>query len=638
MRSYNCSFIKVVVLLLGFTFSLSLFGESGEISKPVGSLSILLPPGTTSSPSYTIAAAGLKSTVVFRGQVKQVSGNDIVFDRVPDLLDPTLLSWPFKNSMLATIKARAHAVLDSNQSIASVILDYPGDGYLVKPEIRISLPSEGNMSALNYEPAYATSTVSSGSVTSIILDANYSGKGYQSIPKVEIEGGVHFLRCVESGSPNEGKFYRILSNTGDTLSLSNSLGDDLSTVFKLNAMVEVFEAWTLGSLFGYSSTQLQEGNSSVADYIYLIKSPDQQNGTVSDYRSYFYDGNSWKDTNGSSADMSETIIYPDESFILARRTASPLELFLFGGAHTQNSFVKIPATGERFLMNNPFGVDVMLSDLIASINITDDNSTASSKWLASVNQANADNVHILKNGVWNSYWHDGSNMGITEVASVTARRGTGAAAAITLQDLSMSTGVISGMTNPSSGNIVVTSANHSLREGFMVKLSNAYGYKTNDAKQQVDEDGNVVSTGSGLVISSAANGFFEVVNPTVNTFELLGKIGNCDFIAPANWKTGSNGLGYTTNAYVSFVGGGGKGAYGIAHVANSSVQSISLIDSGYGYTSAPKVFIHSGGWRRFGAGNAPFNDVLVPAGSGILLTRNHPVGVASMLRINTPLQ
>lgn len=638
MCSYNRSFIKVVKLLLGFIFLPVLFGDSGEISKPVGSLSILLPPGTTNSPSYTIAAAGLKSTVVFRGQVKQVSGNDIVFDRVPDLLDPTLLSWPFKDSMLATIKARAHAVLDSNRSIASIILDYPGDGYLVKPEVRISLPSEGNASSLNYEPAFATATVSSGSVSSIALDANYSGKGYQSIPKVEIEGGIHFLRCVESGSPNEGKFYRILSNTGDTLSLSNSLGDDLSTVFKLNAMVEVFEAWTLGSLFGYSSTQLQEGNSSVADYIYLIKPPSQQNGTVSDYRSYFHDGSSWKDTNGSNADMSETIIYPDESFILARRTASPLELFFFGGAHMQNSFVKIPASGERFLMNNPFGVDVMLSDLIASINITDDNSTASSKWLASVNQENADNVHILKNGVWNSYWHDGSNMGITEVASVTARRGTGAGSAITLQDLSMSSGVISAMTNPSTGNIVVTSANHSLREGLVVKLSNAYGYKTNDAKQQVDEDGNVVSTGNGLVISSAANGFFEVVNPTANTFELLGKIGNCDFTGSANWKTGSNGLGYTTNAYVSFVGGGGKGAYGIAHVANSSVQSISLIDSGYGYTSAPKVFIHSGGWRRFGAGNAPFNDVLVPAGSGILLTRNHPVGVASMLRINTPLQ
>ena len=638
MCSYNRSFIKVVKLLLGFIFLPVLFGDSGEISKPVGSLSILLPPGTTNSPSYTIAAAGLKSTVVFRGQVKQVSGNDIVFDRVPDLLDPTLLSWPFKDSMLATIKARAHAVLDSNRSIASITLDYPGDGYLVKPEVRISLPSEGNASSLNYEPAFATATVSSGSVSSIALDANYSGKGYQSIPKVEIEGGIHFLRCVESGSPNEGKFYRILSNTGDTLSLSNSLGDDLSTVFKLNAMVEVFEAWTLGSLFGYSSTQLQEGNSSVADYIYLIKPPSQQNGTVSDYRSYFHDGSSWKDTNGSNADMSETIIYPDESFILARRTASPLELFFFGGAHMQNSFVKIPASGERFLMNNPFGVDVMLSDLIASINITDDNSTASSKWLASVNQENADNVHILKNGVWNSYWHDGSNMGITEVASVTARRGTGAGSAITLQDLSMSSGVISAMTNPSTGNIVVTSANHSLREGLVVKLSNAYGYKTNDAKQQVDEDGNVVSTGNGLVISSAANGFFEVVNPTANTFELLGKIGNCDFTGSANWKTGSNGLGYTTNAYVSFVGGGGKGAYGIAHVANSSVQSISLIDSGYGYTSAPKVFIHSGGWRRFGAGNAPFNDVLVPAGSGILLTRNHPVGVASMLRINTPLQ
>jgi hypothetical protein len=124
---------------------------------------------------------------------------------------------------------------------------------------------------------------------------------------------------------------------------------------------------------------------------------------------------------------------------------------------------------------------------------------------------------------------------------------------------------------------------------------------------------------------------------TNDTFEILDKSGDCDFFGTANWKTGSSGSGYTSDAYISFVGGGGSGAFGLAKVKNGSVSSISLIDSGFGYTSAPKAYIHSGGWRQLGAGNAPYNDVLIPAGSGILLTRNHPYGEGSTLRVGNPL-
>ena len=34
---------------------------------------------------------------------------------------------------------------------------------------------------------------------------------------------------------------------------------------------------------------------------------------------------------------------------------------------------------------------------------------------------------------------------------------------------------------------------------------------------------------------------------------------------------------------------------------------------------APKVIIHEGGWRKLGAGNTPFSDVLIPAASGFKL-------------------
>ena len=632
------SFLFLLKLFIPLVLIPVLSAEIGDASSPAGSLSILLPSGSLESPSYTVASSGLSGRIAFRGQVKSTSSNHVLFNRVPDLLDPTILSWPFKDGIFASVKARALAVLDSNQSLLRIDLISGGSGYSKIPDVYVALPSEGNRSWVNHEPALASATINSGAVNSIVLDPSYKGKGYQTVPKVTIQGGAHFLRCAEKGSPENGKFFRILSNTGDTITLDNPLSENIGLIFKTHTMVEVFESWTLGSLFGYSGTQLSDGNSTVADYVYLLKPSAQQNGTVQDYQAHYHDGTSWKEVNGSNASTAETIIYPDESFILARRSNSPLELNLSGVALTQNSFVQIPAAGKRFLMNNPFGVDVMLSDLIPSLHLTA-SSLDTQKWLTSASQEQADNIQILNDGVWTSYWHDGTNSGISENASLTARLGTGVAGSMTLQDLSMSSGIITSMTNPLSGNVVVTSANHQLRNGISVVISNAYGYKTNDStpKQQVDEDGNVVSTGQGLLIESAVNGIFEIVNVDTNTFELSGKSGNCDFTGTANWKTGSAGAGYTKDAYVSFVGGGGTGAQGIAHVVGGSVRSITITEPGYGYISAPKVFVHSGGWRRVGAGNAPFNDVLVPAGSGIHLYRNHPNGLASFLRVDTPL-
>ena len=621
-------------------FAVYLRGKSGEVSLPLGSLSVIIPSATPESPSYKIISPGVKGKVVFRGQVKQVNGNSVIFHRVPDLLDPTTLSWPFKDGMLACEKARAQAILDSNGSILQINVSYGGSGYLQEPDVFITMPSEGNQSWLNNEPAYAISTINNGSVTSIIVDSNHSGKGYQIPPKVEVEGGVHFLKCVEKNNENEGKFFRIISNTGDTISLDNSLNHDISSIFSLNSMVEITESWTLGSLLGYSNPLLTEGNSSEADYVYLMKPISEQNGTSHDYRAYYHDGNTWKDANGSTTDASETILYPDESFILARRSSPSLEFELNGVAGTLDSFVQIPPAGSRMLMNNPFGVDAMLSDLIPYDNLTTD-SSQTKKWYVSEDQENADNIEILKDGIWTTYWNDGTNMNIVEKAYFTARKGTGVAGSITAQDISMSTGPITGMTNPHSGNIVVTSNGHSLSRGFTVFISGAYGYKTNQAnpKQQVDADGNLALTDEDrFIISSSANGYFEITDVTTNTFELLGKSGNCNFIGPASWTTGNPGSGYEHNGYVAFVGGGGQGAEGIAQVNNGSVQSIIITNPGFGYARPPKAIIYSGGWRRLGSGNSPFNDAVVPSGSGLLLTRNHPNGQSSLIRVNNPVQ
>ena len=281
----------------------------------------------------------------------------------------------------------------------------------------------------------------------------------------------------------------------------------------------------------------------------------------------------------------------------------------------------------------------MLSDLISSQNITTD-PLATDKWYAHNSQELADNVKILNDNVWHTYWNDGTNSNIEVVAKATARFGTGIGGGLTQQDISFASGLITAMTNPASSNVVITSDNHGLKNGFSVLISQASGYKTNADKEQVDENGDLVSTGAiPFVIESGANGTHEINVLDNNTFELIGRLGDCDFIndGMATWSTGQSGSGYDSNAFVSFTGGGGSGAKGVAYVSSGKVTSILVTESGAGYLSAPKVLIHSGGWRKLGAGNAPFNDAPIPASSGILLVRNHAGAVSSLFSIDSPL-
>ena len=410
--------------------------------------------------------------------------------------------------------------------------------------------------------------------------------------------------------------------------MANPLGDDLSQVFKDDSLVEIFEAWTLGSLFGYESTFLNEGNSSVADYVYLLKPPSQQDGTTADYKPYFHDGVTWKEVGGSGSDASETVIYPDESFMIARRGNTPLDIVLSGTVLTQNTFFKIPQQGKRLLMNNPFGVDIMLSDLISSENI-DDNVSNGKKWLSAASQEVADNVEILDQGVWHTYWHDGTNKDVSSKARISARAGTGVAGSITQQDLSMNSKQITAMSNPTAGsNVVVTSPGHGLRSGFVVRISGARGRKTNDAKNQVNEDGNVTAPGAGLIIESAANGFYEITNVTIDTFELLGKSGNCDFISEYCEVVDRQSRQRIFEGCVcSFVGGGGQGA-------NWYCEGSEWF--GYHYHNQPRFGSSKLPKSRFIQGVAGWGleELLMISTCGqVLLVRKHPSGVFSNLAI-----
>ena len=610
--------------------SQNLFSDSGEVGDFSGAIGITMTAGSSTSPFYRVVSAGLKSEAAFRGQINSVADNNVSFNRLPDLLDPTKLAWPFVDGIFVTSRADVAANVN-NGEVTSITIISNGNGYIKPPEVRIHPPDSGTDVASDAVDASAVAEVNASRITKItVLNG---GKGYSYPPYVEIEGGPHFLRLVEE-DPNEGRFFLITSNSGDRVTLANPLNLDIATILKPDALVEIIPAWTLGSLLGHGSPLLKDGNETTADRVYL----GENNSTT--FQAFYHDGTTWRRQGYPLADAAATVIYPDEAFILARHDTQKLDLMFEGNALTVDSFAHLPKANASFLMSNPFGTDMMLSDLIAAENLTTD-VNVTDKWYAHPSDEEADNVEILHNGVWTTYWHDGTNKDVTIPARATAKPGSGIAGALTPEDISLASGNITGMTNPPIGqNIVVTSStSHGLKNGFVVTISDAKGHKTDASKNQVDEDGLAVGVGIGLIIQSAANGSFEITNVTTNSFELVGKSGNADYISgTGNWSTGVTGSGYASNAHVLFVGGGGYGAKGIATVSGGQVTGITLTDGGAGYLTAPKIIVNSGGWRRVGSGNSPVNDSLVPAGAGILLVRNHPNGTNSALRIGNPIK
>ena len=629
-----------VFLLLTVNLSQSFSAQSSDL---LGSLSVLIEGGSEANPNHVIISPSVKGKAVFRGQVKGSTDNNVSFYKVPDLLDPTTLANPFKPGIFISQKARAVAVLsDNNFTIDRISMIDGGSNYLSAPDVFIRFPTFSTDFTGRLENAYARADLS-GSQSVVDINVTIAGNGYVTAPEVQIEGGPHFITLIDSDSNLTGKFYRIVGNSGDQLTLENSFNEDLGSIFTVDAEVEIFEAWTLGELLGYQSTSLNM--SAPHDYVYLLDVPSSQNGGVEDFEGFLHDGTSWKRMDSPSVSADHQVILPNQSFVVARRSPDSINLQLSGTALSHRTYIDIPETGKRGMLSNPYSVDLMLSDLVDTGFITDNNQSPF-LWLSDADQEKADNVQVLRNGVWSTYWHDGKNRSISRNAFATARAGSGPGASLMQRDISLAEGIISNMTNPTyeSGEFIeVFAVGHGLRSGFTVKISGASGYKTNSQKQLVNELGEVVEqNSSALIIQSGANGLFEISDVTFDSFKLSGKAGDCNFIPDGNarWSTGFRGLGYEYDCTVSFIGGGGSGAKGIAKVdsVNNRIESISITERGSGYIEPPKVVIHGGGWRKVGAGNSPFNDLLIPAGSGIMVVRNNPSGEAVRFPVRNPFE
>ena len=184
---------------------------------------------------------------------------------------------------------------------------------------------------------------------------------------------------------------------------------------------EVFQAWTLGDLFGYDSVELNSGNADTADIIYLLKAQNNQIGNnENDYTGFYHDGTTWKQIDGDGTSADNQIIFPGESFILSRRTPNDLNLVLSGNPLTESTLLQIPAAGKKLFISNPFGLDVMLSDLSTLSMLTAPPIRLHGLLMRMVELA--DNKNTSPN-VWSTYWHDGSNRDIQRRAWATAKPG-----------------------------------------------------------------------------------------------------------------------------------------------------------------------------------------------------------------------
>ena len=167
----------------------------------------------------------------------------------------------------------------------------------------------------------------------------------------EIEGGAHFVRLVDEDSNYSGKFYRITSNSGNSLTLENDLYEDLQIVFEDDSEVEIFESWTLGELFDTNlSFNVTENNGSVTyDFIHLLKPSSNQSGTNDDYTAYFHKDGAWRKVDDENYIANHEVISPDASLIVSRRSALDLDLNLSGIALIDSTYLELPVGGAKEL-------------------------------------------------------------------------------------------------------------------------------------------------------------------------------------------------------------------------------------------------------------------------------------------------
>ncbi|MBT3637995.1 MAG: hypothetical protein HN531_13740 [Opitutae bacterium] len=688
------SFLFVILAFL-FCLHPTVFGD--QIAGYSGAVTITVPATRTESgvttnasattPIYKIISAGVSGEPVFSGFISSVGSNTITFENSTDgdgnVFNP-FVTGAFKSTVKVPILT---AVLSGNR-VDSITIDEAGAGFN-------DTCSTGNAQLIDIDYPQAddnqstyTATVSGGKITG--LTPTNKGSGYATAPSVTVVGGPHFVRLTEKGSPDVGRYFLITDNTANQLTLdvsklatkskSNPTGETLAKVLQTDYSVEIVPAATVGGILGNSKASAEAngfstGLISSSDFVYLW------NASEFRYDPHFFLGSDvgtykagWYNVNNIGAGhATDQILYPDESFIVANRTSNDIELTIEGAVGTTNQKMYLPAYPQQALMNNPFGADVILGEIIPAdymgTEVYDFRPSASDG-----NTTNADTIFFLSGSSWNEYYYKGGvNDAVTEVATASAKAGThGSDNGIGDADVEFVSGTVSALAScDSTGG---TSGDHNTSEytkvslsgvgpagaddwnGFSITFSEISGrsvsdtYDTgNSAQYELDVNGSDVSVGSGIMIYSNLNGAHEVVD-SASGYVIVKVKRDVNFDSgkgDKKWALGSVGAGYNTTAKAYFIGGNDNpGATdAIATVTVDSGGSITGFDftgtgnsHGSKYTEAPQVIITGGGWRLIGGADAPEDDQVLSSDEGIIVVRKHPTGILTYVEAINPVQ
>ena len=599
MKTYTKKFSKVfAVLLTGAILPFSL--AANEVASVSGTVTLSVAAGTVAAPTYEVASIGIAGEPTYKGAVTSVSGNVLTFSTSTDSDNNTVN--PFTPNALAAGVANLKATI-SGANAVNAITDLGGavlsntntEGSGLDdsnpPTITIEDPDSGE------DVATATATVSGGKITGISI--TNGGAGYTSAPSVSVACGPHFVRLVEEGSSNKGRVFLVTANTATTVTLSNPNSENLASIFAGDYSVEIVRASTLGEVFGTETALVGSGNAYSADFVYLWN----QAGVYTPY--YHFPGSGRKPKgwynrlSRSRTPSNDTVVWPDEGFILARRTNSALNIEMDGIPMTTDQKMQLPAAGGQFVMNNPYGVDILLCELISPSDVGDAN-TQFKPGTTGNDGTDGDNVYILSGNAWSKYWYeDGVNDAVTAVATASAK--TPGGGSMTTADVSLAAGTVTGLaTCNSSGGTAGVDHNESEytkvsisgtvpAAGFTITFSDVRGRKLNEnGDKEEDEDGVEVNNGSGVSIESTISGSFTVI-ASGGGYVVVKKRRNVNFVSAGSspvWSTGDGGAGYSGNAKVYFMGGGGKDGEGTATVSAGKVTGITVTNGGEDYPEA----------------------------------------------------
>ena len=651
--------------ILPFFFYSVLNGNTGGVSG--SNLFQVTSDGSTTT--YKIVSASITGDPIFTGTVDSVSDTNITFATSIDENNATVYPFFASGSFNKDVQVPKLTASLSSGGVGSISIAYatPFDSglgvFTNPPEIIISPSDTGG------DTAEANTTISgAGAINGVNVNVNGS---YTSAPTVTVVAGPHFVRIIDTESNYYGRVFLIENNSQTSLKLDFSSASvvngetaSASTFFSADTLVEVCPAATLGSIFGYGTTLLsglESGtswdNANAADWIYLYSEG-------SGYSRYFHvdftghrflsSKTGWY-SQGSSTLRNNAVIYPDEAFIIAKRKNGTVELDIEVSQLDTPARMYLPASGDIFVANNPYGMDMLLTELIPSTAIGTGNNQFKPKLSTESDETNADTITILNDSGWKTYYYtDGDNDGgITELMVAEARAGTGGSNALQASDLSISSGTITALTSwensNSAGSVTGNDGNYTFIEtssppsaGFKVTISGLEGFLlnsdgTSEMNATTEED---VAGGSGTQVLSALNGTHEVVFANGSGFvvEKQMDVNHTDDAAhsslPGSWNVGDLGTGYDGTAEWWAIGGNNGTTDSNASGTVTTGGSFTVIAAGSGYTSAPQIVVSGGGWRNLTDSTSPQGGQVIGSDDGIIIHRKHSTGVSAFIELH----